>query len=116
MTPGHTPGWLTIEYVVYDQGVSYRALSPGGLGLAFGPQWTEPYLDSLARMRALEPAVILPNHPCMGTGHLFTMADELAQRTDTLGHPFASLPNVEAWFDSLEVIAREKLTEEQTAR
>ena len=113
VTPGHTPGCLTIEYIVYDHGAPYRALSPGGLGLAFGPRWTGPYMDSLARMRALEPDVILPNHPYMSTGHLFALAEELDQRPDTSRHPFASREKVDAWFDALEAVAREKLESER---
>ena len=113
VTPGHTPGCLTIEYIVYDDGQPYRAISPGGLGLVFGPEWTAPYLDSLARMRALEPDVILPNHPYMGTGHLFAQADALAARETGGPNPFASREAVESWFDALETVARAKLDAEK---
>ena len=33
VTPGHTPGATSIEYQVRDGGKTYRALSPGGLGM-----------------------------------------------------------------------------------
>ena len=40
VTPGHTPGATSIEYQVRDGGKTYRALSPGGLGMQFGPAET----------------------------------------------------------------------------
>ncbi len=108
VTPGHTPGCLTIEYIVYDNGHPYRAISPGGLGLVFGPEWTGPYLDSLDRMRALEADVILPNHPYMSTGHVFALGEQLEQRADGDRHPFASRRAVEEWFDALVAVAEAK--------
>ena len=32
VTPGHTPGSLSMEYIVSDGDQLYRALTPGGLG------------------------------------------------------------------------------------
>lgn len=53
VSPGHTPGALTVEYQARDGARSYRALAPGGLGFNFGPEWTGPYLKSYERLKQL---------------------------------------------------------------
>src|SRR4051812_28170444 len=49
--PGHTAGALTAVYPVKDGNRTYRAVSPGGLGFNFGPQWTGPYVESYQRLK-----------------------------------------------------------------
>jgi metallo-beta-lactamase class B len=63
-SPGHTAGALSVEFQVQDRGKSYRALSPGGLGMQFGPEGTASYINSLQHLLALGPwDVLLGNHP-----------------------------------------------------
>ena len=101
VTPGHTPGCLTMEYTVFDQGKPYRALSPGGLGLPSGDEKIGLYLESVRRMREVAGVqVLLPNHPFMGA--TWERAKKLASRTASDPHPFVeSRPDILSWFDTL---------------
>lgn len=109
VTPGHTPGSLSIEYIVYSGGEPRRALTPGGLGFNFGPEGTRDYLESVERMRSLRPSVVLANHPFMGPVDLFEVEDELRESVERRPHPLASRSAVEEWFDAVAEVAREKL-------
>lgn len=112
VTPGHTPGSLSMEYIVSDGAQHYRALTPGGLGFSYGPEWNEAYINSFERLREMGNwDVVLSNHPFMVPGHLFTRMSELdgTERTDGATHPVVQgqAENNE-WLDALLKIAREK--------
>lgn len=62
---GHTPGSTSVEYQVRDGARTYRALSPGGVGIP-NAEWSKSYLASTERLKGLGPwDVMLPNHPDM---------------------------------------------------
>jgi metallo-beta-lactamase class B len=80
--PGRTPGALGIEYQARDSGRTYRAMNTGAVGTPPEPRWDEPYIKSIARLKALGPwQVWLPNHPFMALPHdLFDIEKALTTR------------------------------------
>ena len=101
VTPGHTPGCLSMEYTVFDGGKSYTALSLGGLGLPTGNEKIRNYLQSVARMQERAGVrVLLPDHPFMGD--TWERAKKLAARQPADPHPFVtSRQETLEWFDTL---------------
>jgi metallo-beta-lactamase class B len=114
VTPGHTPGALTVEFQAKDGARSYRSLSPGGLGFNFGPEWTEPYLKSYARLKELGPwETVLPNHAYMGPRDLFEIEKDLGKRGNS-PHPAVYGPEkINVWLDGIVKAASEKLAYEK---
>lgn len=115
VTPGHTPGCLTMEYTVFDQGKSYKALTPGGLGLPVGDEKIQLYLQSVKRMRERDSVqVLLPDHPFMGD--TWKRAEKLRTRGAGDPHPFVDsrLATLE-WFDTLynAMLAKQLFDEKQ---
>ena len=108
VTPGHTPGCLSMEYTVFDGGRSYKALTLGGLGLPTGNGKIRQYLQSVARMQELAGVrVRLPDHPFMGD--TWERAEKLAARKSTDPHPFVSSRETTLeWFDTLRHAAMAK--------
>jgi metallo-beta-lactamase class B len=108
VTPGHTPGCLSMEYTVYDQGKPYEALTLGGTGFNFPAQWTKPYIESMKRMRALPNIrVLLPDHPQVND--VLEAADKLKSRKPGEPNPFVqSREAVLQWFDEVIKAAEEK--------
>ncbi len=117
-TPGHTVGATSIEFQVKDRGKSYRAIAPGGLGIAFGPEWTPVYIKSVERLKQLGPwDVVLGNHPFLSPNDLeLDVEKNLATRGDG-PHPAVVGPEkINLWFDAILKVANEKLAMEQAAR
>ena len=112
VTPGHTPGSLSMEYVVSDGDQHYLTLTPGGLGYSYGPEWNETYISSFERLREIGHwDVVLSNHPFMVPGHLFKRMIEGAA-TSQSERPTPPVVQGQAaigeWFDALLEVAREK--------
>ena len=112
VTPGHTPGSLSMEYVVSDGDRHYMALTPGGLGYSYGPEWNETYINSFERLREIGHwDVVLSNHPFMVPGHLFKRMIEGAatSQSERPTHPVVQeQAALDEWFDALLEVAREK--------
>ncbi len=110
VTPGHTPGATSIEYQVRDGGKTYRALSPGGLGMQFGPAETPTFLKSVERLKQLGPwDVMLSNHPWLMPRTLDDLAKGLASRGRG-AHPAVLGPaKINEWFDAVIKVTKEKL-------
>jgi metallo-beta-lactamase class B len=108
VTPGHTPGCLSMEYTVYDHGKPYEALSLGGTGFNFPAEWTRPYIQSMQRMRALPNIqVLLPDHPQIND--VLELGEKLPGRAPGQPHPFVqSHEQVVQWFDTVIKAAQEK--------
>jgi len=114
-TPGHTAGATSIEYQVRDRGKSYRAISPGGMGIAFGPEWTPVFIKSIERLKQLGPwDVVLGNHPFLAPRDLeLNVERDLATRGNG-PHPAVVAPaEINEWFDAVLKVANEKLATEQ---
>lgn len=110
VTPGHTPGATSIEYQVRDGGRTYRALSPGGLGMQFGPAETPTFLKSIERLKQLGPwDAMLSNHPWLMPRSLGDLEKDLANRGRG-AHPAVLGPaKINEWFDSVIKVTKEKL-------
>ena len=69
VTPGHTPGTLTVVFPVIDGSEKHRAVLWGGTGLNYGPDVSriQSYTDSAMTMKRLVKKqnidVFLSNHP-----------------------------------------------------
>jgi metallo-beta-lactamase class B len=108
VTPGHTPGCLSMEYTVYDQGKPYQALTLGGTGFNFPEEWTKTYINSMRRMRALpDIRVLLPDHPQVND--VLELGQKLKSRKPGEPNPFVqSRQDVIEWFDEVIQAAQEK--------
>jgi metallo-beta-lactamase class B len=107
VTPGHTPGCLTMEYTVYDNGKPYTALTLGGSGFP-SLELLDVYMQSHQRMRALPGVeVMLSDHPYMAD--FYNLQTKLAQRKPGEPNPFViGRQNVIAWYDAVLEAARRK--------
>jgi metallo-beta-lactamase class B len=111
VTPGHTPGSTSVEYQVRDGARTYRALSPGGVGIP-SAEWSKPYLASTVRLKALGPwDVMLPNHPdMMLPKKIRDLEPELKTRAAGAPHPFvAGADRLNGWFDAIIALMNEKI-------
>ena len=62
-TPGHTPGVISIEFTVFDNGVPHKAFYSGGLGGRDGVRGFEQAVESSARVAKIQGIeVYLANH------------------------------------------------------
>jgi metallo-beta-lactamase class B len=117
VTPGHTPGAVSIELRVRDGEKSYRALVPGGIGLANQPPaLTKPMIETLQRFKQLGPwDVMLPNHPFLSpTDILADVKPALASRKPGDPHPAVyGADALNRHFDAVAKVANEKLAFEQ---
>lgn len=117
VTPGHTPGALTIEFPVRDGGRTYRAIVPGGIGLANQPpELTRPMIQTLERFKQLGPwDVMLPNHPFLSPTDMITdVKPALANRRPGTPHPAVyGATTINQHFDAVMKVASEKLAYEQ---
>jgi metallo-beta-lactamase class B len=115
VTPGHTPGVLSMAFPVRDGDAMHQAFMFGGMGLNFsGVDRTEMYLASVDRVQAMEGIEVnITNHE--SAGGIFARADQLATRLAADPHPFVDPDAFYAWLDSLEVNAEAKLIEERAA-
>ncbi len=115
VTPGHTPGVLSMEFSVRDGDRTHKAFMFGGMGLNFsGVDRTEMYLNSVRRVQAMEGIeVSLTNHE--GAGQVFARADRLANRGAGDAHPFVDPEGFTNWLEDLERNGEAKLEEERAA-
>lgn len=115
VTPGHTPGVLSIRFPVRDGDDVHSAFMFGGVGLNFsGVERTEMYLASVDRLQAMTGIEVnIGNHPTMGD--VFQRAERLASRRAGDPHPFVDPAGFTTWLDGLEVNGRAKLEEERAA-
>jgi len=109
VTPGHTPGVLSITFPARDGESSHTALTFGGTGLHFaGAGRLQEYMDSVRRLLQIEGLEVnLPNHP--GADRLFQKAVLLGERGPDDPHPFVSPEELRAWLQERLSRARQKL-------
>jgi metallo-beta-lactamase class B len=112
-TPGHTVGSTSIEFPVRYMGRTYRALTPGGLGLHYDHNWGPIFKKSIERLRTLGPwDVALGNHPFLSPVDLETIEQQLTSRPAGM-HPAVIGPAaITAFFDAILKIVDEKLVAE----
>lgn len=114
-TPGHTPGVLSTQFTVYDNGAPHKAFMFGGVGLNFrGVDRTEMYIDSVKRLQAMTGIEVnIPNHASMGK--VFQRAERLDDRKPRDPHPFVAPDDFTQWLDELLINGEKKLTREKAA-
>jgi metallo-beta-lactamase class B len=115
VTPGHTPGVLSMEFPVRDGSRTHKAFMFGGMGLNFsGVDRTEMYLDSVRRVQKMEGVEVnVTNHE--GAGQIFARADRLAKRRAGDPHPFVDPQGFTEWLQQLETNGVAKLEKERAA-
>lgn len=112
-TPGHTVGSTSVEYPVRTGGRTHRALTPGGLGLHYAPEWGPTFKKSMERLRALGPwDVVLGNHPFLAPIDLEVIESELRSAGRTTHPAVIGAARVTGFFDAILKIVDEKLVAE----
>lgn len=92
VTPGHTPGTLTVVFPVVDGNEEHRAVLWGGTGLNYGPDVSriQSYTDSAMTMKRLVKEqnidVFLSNHP--GLAGTREKLEALSNRESNEKHAF----------------------------
>lgn len=116
-TPGHTPGSTSVEFQVRDVGRSYRALTPGGLGLHYQADWGPTFKSSIQRLKDRGPwDVMLSNHPFLMPRDLEQIEAGLKTR-GTGPHPAILGPAaINGFWDATLKIVNEKLIAEPPTR
>lgn len=99
LTPGHTPGATTWVMDVQDGGRTYNVVFPGGAGPNPGmpvvgnpkhPNLDQITLNTYAKLKALNPDIVLPGHPQQNF-----MGKVDALKAGTRPHPLLQQPG--AW-------------------
>lgn len=99
-TPGHTPGTISFEFPVYDNGKPHVAFVFGGSAPAGGLQAAEQFMKSIARIEQLQDRVEVSvvNHPWRQMDPQFwSRVDRLQQRRSGDPHPFVDPARFRAW-------------------
>lgn len=116
-TPGHTVGSTSVEYPVRAGGRTHRALTPGGLGLHYAPEWGPTFKTSMERLRALGPwDVVLGNHPFLGPMDLEVIEEQLRSPGQATHPAVIGAARVTGFFDAILKIVDEKLVAEPPPR
>jgi len=111
ITPGHTQGDFSLDFMVRDSGEVHRAFVVGGHSLsAKKPELADQFFKSMDRIReiALKPPVVtvnLANHP--HKNDLFANRDK--QKSGLAVNPFVSKTNFFMFLEQQEKLAKEKL-------
>lgn len=109
VTPGHTPGTSSFEYIAHHGDKRYRVLTPGGTGLSMSSEWTQPWIKGRERLKAIGPwDVVLGNHPNNTPGHLFKLMANGFDRKGSTHPAVQGRAAIDQWMDTLLAAAREK--------
>lgn len=116
LTPGHTPGAMSIELQAFDGGRGYRTLIPGGLGLHYQKDWGPAFKKSIERLKALGPwDATLGNHPFLAPKDLEIVEMELKTRGNGPHPGVLGGRRIDAFFDDILAVVDEKLVAEPPA-
>lgn len=109
VTPGHTPGVLSLAFLVHDGKNTYKAFLFGGVGLNFsGVEQTQLYLQSVDRLlRMKDIQVNITNHPSQGK--IFERQTLLKERKNQEPHPYVDSIAFRVWLIELRNAAEKKL-------
>jgi len=89
--PGHTPGVLSAEFTVYDNGAPHKAFWQGGGGSRGGLAGAQQAMETAKRLRELqgvEVFVMIHSWLPYPNGGVFERAQSLAKRKPGDPHPF----------------------------
>ncbi len=117
--PGHTPGSLSAEFTVRDNGRSYKAFMFGGPGPRGGVAGAEQFLASANRLARIDGVeVSVPVHSWLNDYHypnggVFERAQKLARRTAGQPNPFVDPASWRAWVKIVQDGAAKNLDAER---
>ncbi len=113
LTPGHTPGAMSVEFQAKDRGRSYRVIEPGGLGLQYAPEFGPAFKKSIERLKQLGPwDVAIGNHPFLAPKDLAEIEAELPRRGQGPHPAVLGRARIDRFFDDVLGIVNEKLVVE----
>ena len=113
-TPGHTPGTISYEFPVYDNGTPHVAFVFGGSAPARGLEAAEQFMATIERIEGLQDRVEVNvvNHPWRQMDPEFwSRVDRLQQRQAGDPHPFVDPARFRAWIAESRVEATNALQE-----
>ena len=109
MTPGHTPGVVSIEFSVFDRGREHKAYLHGGSAVRTSERaGIQEFLDGLKRVKAIEGIEVqISNHPFID--NLFERSAGIADRGPGDTHPMVDSAGFYAWLDGVIANTEETL-------
>ncbi|HLQ90501.1 MAG TPA: MBL fold metallo-hydrolase [Xanthobacteraceae bacterium] len=117
--PGHTPGSLSAEFNVYDNGVAHKAFLFGGPGPRDGVAGGEQFLSSVNRVAELPGVEVhvmvhswLASYP-YPNGGIFERAIKLQSRKPGEPHPFVDTASWRQWMNTMREGAVKNLDDER---
>jgi metallo-beta-lactamase class B len=113
-TPGHTPGTISFEFPVYDNGKPHTAFVFGGSAPAPGLEAAQQFMKSIERIEQLQNRVEVSvvNHPWKQMDPEFwSRVDRLQQRRPGDPHPFVDPARFRAWIKETRAEAVKALAE-----
>jgi metallo-beta-lactamase class B len=117
--PGHTPGSLSAEFTVYDNGTPHKAFLFGGPGPRGGVAGGEQFLASVKRVEQIPGIEVAVNvHSWLASypfpnGGILERAQKLAQRKPGDPHPFVDPASWQLWLKQAEAGAVKNLEEQR---
>jgi metallo-beta-lactamase class B len=118
--PGHTPGSLSAEFTVFDNGQPHKAFLFGGPGPRGGVAGAEQFLASANRVAQMQGIqVSVPVHSWLNDYHypnggVFERAQKLAQRKPGQPNPFVDADAWRRWVAMVQEGAAKNLAAERT--
>ena len=112
ITPGHTPGVLSMEFPVFDGELQYKAFAFNGAGLGREPtvDLINAYIGSIERVRSIPGIEVnIANHPFLWD--VFGRAEQLESRASGDPHPFVAPAEIQDWLSGLSEQAHQALAE-----
>jgi metallo-beta-lactamase class B len=113
-TPGHTPGTISFEFPVYDNGKPHVAFVFGGSAPAGGLEAAEQFMKSVQRIEQMQNRVEVSvvNHPWRQMDPQFwSRVDRLQARKPGEPHPFVDPARFRAWIKETKAEATKALQE-----
>ena len=109
ITPGHTPGVLSMEFPVFDGDREHKAFSHSGAGvMTEEPEVLRTFIESTEKVIAVEGVEVnITNHPFLWD--IFGRAERLASRAPGEPHPFVTPGEFYTWLEGILADARERL-------
>lgn len=111
-TPGHTPGTISFQFPVYDNGTPHVAFVFGGSAPAAGLEAAEQFMKSVNRIEQMQDRVEVNvvNHPWRQMDPEFwSRVDRLQRRQPGEPHPFVDPARFRAWIAETKAEATKAL-------
>jgi metallo-beta-lactamase class B len=118
-TSGHTPGTLSSEFTVFDNGTPHKAFMMGGSGPRGGLEAAMELVESARRVAQVPGVeVAVQTHSWLNSepypnGGVFERAQKLAQRRPGDPHPFVDPASWRQWIQQVQTGAARNLEEQK---